>query len=82
MTVFAALLQSEFGEVATLDSLWGGAADYDGSITTEEIEAIPAFAGMTHEAVNEVVYIASNLKGLIEGRLAAIAIMAPEGAQG
>ena len=73
---FARLLQDQYGEIASINALWFGAeADYNDQITTEELQAVEAFAHLTVEQLNEVLYIAGQLKALIDPRIEPIAVV-------
>lgn len=73
---FARLLQTQYGEVNSLNALWYGAeADYNDQITTEELQEVPSLAHLTQPQLNEILYIVGQLKGLLDPRQEFLAVV-------
>lgn len=67
MVRWAHILKTAFGDVATLNTLFNGAPDYDGAITTEMLQGVPAFAHLSQSDLTEF----AHLTGIVHEQIVA-----------
>lgn len=72
MIQLANVLLQHYGNIATLNELFNGAANYDGVITTEMLQTIPAFAHLSQADLSEMAYVIGVVLGALSGNLGAL----------
>lgn len=72
----ARIFADGYGDMTALNALWYGETnDYQSDITDAELAEIPAFVGITHDDINEMMFIVANVLTLMETRLEQIAAL-------